>query len=130
MEVLFAQTALMNRTLGRIAPFAQRRAPWPAQVSLATVQKSAMENQLVQILGTSCSPLARHTVPAAARRPDSFSARMGPAVLLAGSFAMVVRIVQTGRMRTLSIAKTSVNHSALLACLSSRVTIAVAFLNI
>ena len=78
------------------------------------------------MLGTSCSPLARHTMPAAARRPDSFSAKTDPAVLLAGGFAMALRIVQTGRMRELSIAKTSVNHTALLAILSSRVTIAVA----
>ena len=127
MKLLIARMALMNQTLGRIATIAQRRAPCPAQVFLATVQKSVMERQLVQISGTSCSPLARHTIPAAARRPDSFSARTDPAVLLAGGFAMVVRIVQTGRMRVLSSAKTSVNHGALLAYLSSRVTIAVAF---
>ena len=129
MDIFFAQTALMNRTLGLIATFAQRRAQCPAQVFLATVQKSAMEFQPVRILGTSCSPLARHTMPAATRRPDSFSAVTAPDVLLDTGFAILLRIVQTGRMRELSIAKTSVNYSALLAILSSRVTIAVALTN-
>jgi len=80
---LIAWTALTNPTLGRIAPLAKRRTPCPAQVFLATVQKSAMELHHVQMLGTSCSPLARRTRPAAARRTASFSATTGPGVLLA-----------------------------------------------
>ena len=56
MELFLARTALTNRTLGRIAPFAQRRAPCPAQVFLATVQNFAMDVLLVLIIGTNYSP--------------------------------------------------------------------------
>ena len=112
--------------LGPIARIAQRKVASPAQVFLRIVQHFVMEKQLVQIFGTSWSPLARHTMPAAARRPDSFSAATAPAVLIAPIFAMLLWIVQTGRMRDLSFAKTSVNHAALRAILSSHVTITVA----
>ena len=110
---IIARTALTNLTPGQIAPFAQRRAPCHARVFPATVQKSATGSSLVRMLGTSCSPLARPTRPAAARRPDSFSALMAPTVLIASRFATLSRIVKTGRTRVLSCAKTSASHSAL-----------------
>ena len=105
---MIAPTALTNPTLGQIALIAQRRDLCPAQVFLKTVQRSVMGYQLVQMLGTSCSPLVRCMVPTVARRMIFFGAWTDPAVFIEVVLAILKRIVLTGRMRVLSSAKTSV----------------------
>ena len=55
METLLAVTVLTNPMLGLIAPFAQSRAAFPAQVFLRIVQSFVMEMLLVQTLGMNYS---------------------------------------------------------------------------
>ena len=55
MEMLLVGTVLTNQTLGQIAPFAQSRAAFPAQVFLRIVQSFVMEMLLVQTLGMNYS---------------------------------------------------------------------------
>ena len=48
---LLVQTALTSLILGQIAPIAQRRTVFPAQVFLETAQNFATDMQLVQMHG-------------------------------------------------------------------------------
>ena len=92
--------ALMSLILGPNVVFAKRTDLCPAQDFQATVQRSAMDGQLAQMLGTSCSPLARLMVPAVTKRTDFFNVRTAPDVLQRTAiFVIQIGIVRMEKMK-------------------------------
>ena len=87
--MLSVLTALMNPILILVASFAQRRALYPAQVFLRTVQRYATANPLAQTGGMSFSPLVQllwhnptrlRLLSAVVRRPVSLRVMTDPCV--------------------------------------------------
>ena len=71
--------------------------------------------------------LASYKLPSAARMMTYFNAKTVLAVFTSGTFAMRLRIAQTGAMRAPMLAKMSVRQFALRVILSSHATTAVAY---
>merc|ERR1719507_1071975 len=105
VEQLIALTGPMRQTVGQTALCVQNMTLSNARDSQTTVQKSVMELQHAQTLGTSCSPLVRLSRCLALSRPASIRARTALDVLHSGCFVTLPKTATAERTRRPSIAK-------------------------
>merc|ERR1719507_1267707 len=109
VEQLIALTGPTRQTVGQTALRVHKTTLSHARDSQATVQKSVMDLQHAQTLGTSCSPLVRLSRCLALSRPASIRARTALDVLHSGCFVMLPKTATAERTRRPSIAKPSLN---------------------
>merc|ERR1719295_440821 len=98
-DILNALTPPTKQTVGQTAVCVLKMTLSHARDSQTTVQKSVMEKQHVQTLGTSCSPLATLSMCLALSRPVSIAARTAPGVLTRVSFVMLTKTATAERTR-------------------------------
>ena len=129
MEMLeffcIAQTAPTRLTVSAVC--VHKRDMSDAQVFQTIVPSLVTERLLVQIIGTSCSPLVRLTTCLALRRPASIHARTAPCVLQRSACVTKEKTALMVRTKAPNTAMANVSHGAQRASFSTSVMAAVVF---